>query len=629
MSQELLRPRDSGFSRREIDMIYQNIGVEGRTRREIDNKGVDVIIPPDLSGEIRDAMMNIFICISRPNDICDQLTDTMGILSKSLVINRHNLLDLELYWRSQLGLQKLVLESERGEQNAAEIFARTADNGVKLGFFQEGDVGNWICSIGGMAIIDPLTIRSMFAEDKKVTELEGLTRFGFAIDEHEAAYDQDPEMINFARFIQNIPKELHDRHMTVDSGLARTAQSAMQLLSEDFDLEHARVIRPAPPEHIIPLLALGLADILTWESWSEIDVKETAYRMARAIRRRRSSVEFVDLLTITLGFVEKEKANSGVLANISLHGKKIDSKHVGSGLTKVTDLLGDRHGNEQICKKIGRNIVPEIVYQMRLEGWADDRLWTSEVYKALGISQVVFNNHTRKLRDLEKIPGHEIVGTKGVVAIIYGQFEPMTAAHTELIIEVAHCLPEFVNETRETTWLGLGVNSGNPRKRHEKSVGIRRNMVQKSLMGIGDGIFMWPENDVYGPTAQRLTQHKQRFGPRVKVVRACGMDSLSNNMKYENHQDGVYDDDADYLNKQRYIWFLQKADINQTPNLLLIKLGELFANFPDSMVLVCPMPELHSSYFRDQVDDLPNDVLKTLVHPRIVGDVRDNWGKKV
>ncbi|OGM05007.1 hypothetical protein A2715_00820 [Candidatus Woesebacteria bacterium RIFCSPHIGHO2_01_FULL_39_32] len=515
-------------------------------------------------------------------------------------------------------------------------------------------VSVWFDSIGGLACSDPAVVRKYFSSAGvyRILPLAGWEesngkekRDGRPLFQEEVrgtwAFD------NLRTFAGGCAELLEKRANEIMTSYPRLAEQLQKIAISARDLEEflkyswegnykeMDLLRPTPPENILVPVGVALAERLS-NSQSDTEdsqiVESIARSLVRVFRRRRVSINKEGILGFCSAFRDSGKVIGQYLP--------LEGGYAGFGLEIVNDWSG---GNKETIDKIQNWIIPEFIFQMRLRGY-NTFDWTKDDYRTLGLSEELWGNHQARIEEERKktIPGREIVQSGDSVIEFSGELDPLHEGHIQFIWEAAEDIDieelaraGFMLKNSEGRLLvGVSVNTGNKGKQSTDAA-IRNRIVEEGLAYIGN-VFIHTGNKTSLPTAQRMDGYRAEYedsGAHIDVqARLAGFNKPNGpGFTYtEIEEPGG----SKRLNDTAHIFSLQQDDLID-PYDLCRRIRAAFGEHKKDgekfdgkvIVMLVHLPEVHSSYIREHIDKLSDEVLATLVHPRDIPTIRELYSR--
>lgn len=580
-------------------------------------------------------------------DLMAQFGDRLGILSKSLRIS--TLEDVEQFDLMLRSLFHFFPSLGYRAKDDPKIFTDEVAAWLSLGIKPE-TIGSWFKAVGGLACIDPTLFRQFFSSKRTIggiKPLEGLmsAEAKDTIEEIKAVTGEQGPVLRRSKgtttldqlghFVRACATELRKNfgEMDIISPVVEAAEETAELLEilKEEKYRSITILRPTPFGHLVAPTAGALVDFMNGHSSEEYEgvEEDLARQLVHAIRRRRLSLSRESLLSFCAAF---RFGNQVGKKNIP----EVAHPYIGRGLNFISRLMGGSPKSTEMMRKVANNVVPELIFQLRLRGLHTFE-WSPEEYRILGLDNDLWKRHGERLRHCHfgQVPGREVVRPGDFVVDYYGQFEPDTVAHDEVGTEVGEIDPnDLINcgllpvGFEGKVWVGVGPNSGNPRKKsREKPVETRWSLLNRAFAG-AKGVFLFPQQDYWGPTLPRLQKHRDSF--EEQGIALEGMAKLGGT-------DGLDQGECRYTPRVEPTGW---EELNQTPHILALQMGELDdfialterlrklkKSFPQSLILLVPFPEVHSSFVVERLGEISDETLATLVHPKNVAEIRKLWGK--
>jgi len=602
------------------------------------------------------------------NDILDPaayFSDKLSVLSDPLRI--HTLTEVDVFETFQRSLVRFwpgfgyIREStgvggDRVHKDAAIFTEEVYDwlsNGIKA-----GEIGTWFNAVGGLACIDPTLFKQFFSPRglfSGVKPLAGLRTDGGKISRERRKLVMDIEgriqleastaldqLYHFAGECTNLLKaKALGTQGKLHKEISEVAMRAQHLadflgLMRIGGYRETTIIRPTPPEHFITPFAAAVVEALAGDK--TMSNKEIADKLISAIRRRRLD------LTKLPGFIASFRENNDIdLDNLNLEVFRKHPLLLTDGWVVASFLLKEEPDREEVLERISDEIIPELILQLRIRG-LQNREWSAEDYRALGLEQAFWNRHNEEVKKTAKyrVLARENVRAGDVVIEFSTQAGPFHKGHEEVVrglsrmsrheMEVARMIPKGLPEDAQV-WIGIRVNVGNPHKNTEGNPEVpikkRYPLAAKVMRDVRRGLFFYQRNDLSAPTPQRLKEHRGWFkksGRKLAVhIRYVGADALKDGVKYDGANSS--------LNDMPHIINLQIEHLSDFVR-LADRIREILRNFAHVGVIVeiPQFSDLHSTEIRRGIrkdsprgQKIPPPAVLTALHPATIKEVFDIW----
>lgn len=493
-------------------------------------------------------------------------------------------------------------------------------------------VDEWVKSIAGFMVIDPLFSRQLMMSRTlsvrmeslaglKVAELEGNDRdrafrqkiermqsHGFEILIPDSIVTT-LEQINL--FSVGLQEEIKNRiSLGIYSGdkleeMTKIMQSSQRLnilidLMQIDNFQGLDLKRPEQYERILPQVAIALSEKLLSDEGPEAS-NEISDRIVSILRRRRVDVD--DFLAFCKSFRIREGID---YQNANIVDLSRSKSLRCNGLYMISMMLGNVPDKMNLLRKISDEIIPNVVFRMRSRGLSTDALkWDEKDYGALGMGNLR-EAHDLALGALNSVSEATVEDIKPGSIVFEFSSQANLFHHEEMVrsmcrTRVAELVAAGIVEpgfSGDVVVL-FNVNHGNPHKQPEVPHETRRNMVARVLRDLGylkKLVVLPKEYFARVGTHVRLSINELRLKeigrPSLVYGRFCGADEIDN----PEYQDDEVGNPTTNIKTRPHVFSLQLDDIKNVQT-ILEKGRNIFDEFGKGVIveLLPQQADVHSS----------------------------------